>query len=166
MDMPTVKAKEMITGSFSMQCPFCPERHFSHLTRKEIDFITENMSPMFIKPVTRECPNTKKTFEIVGIEQEQTMKIVTEKKRVTLKYHRLVMDDGYIFPNAYEIVELLESLDECDGFVTTIVIYNTEIEKKLLELGVTKKNTKGSCYQGINFKSFKEELFQLLGYNG
>lgn len=63
-DMPTVKATELITGSFSMQCPFCPERHFHILTRKELDFITENISPMLIKPVFRECPNTKKTFEV------------------------------------------------------------------------------------------------------
>jgi hypothetical protein len=86
------------------------------------------------------------------------MKIVTEKKRITVTYERLVLDDGFVFSDVGELCNLLEELRYSDGFFTFVNIYNDEWEKKLIELGVARKCTAGSFAKGENTQTFYEEV--------
>jgi hypothetical protein len=90
------------------------------------------------------------------------MKIITEKKRVTMIYERLVLDDGFIFSDIGELVELLEELRNCDGYFERVVIYNSEWERKLEELGVISTNSRGSAGSGKKFKSFYDEVYKIV----
>jgi hypothetical protein len=93
------------------------------------------------------------------------MKIVTEKKRVTMTYERLVLDDGFIFSDVGELYNLLEELKETDGYFTFILINIDEWEKKLIELGVATKNSKGSCCKGKNFNTFYSKVLTTMQKN-
>lgn len=93
------------------------------------------------------------------------MKIITEKKRVTMTYERLVLDDGYIFSDSWELYNLLEELKDTDGYFTAMVIYNDEWERKLEELGVASGSSRGSCSKGKNFYTFYNEVISAMEEN-
>jgi hypothetical protein len=86
------------------------------------------------------------------------MKIITEKKRITVAYERLVLDDGFVFSDVWELIDLLQELDTCDGYFERVVIYNSEWEKKLEELGVISTNNQGSAGTGKKFREFVREI--------
>jgi hypothetical protein len=89
------------------------------------------------------------------------MKKIVEKKRVTLTFTKIVLDDGYEFGDAYALLELLEGAYDTDGYFTRIVVYN-EWGKRLEELGVLSGSSRGSYSCGKNFISFWDEVHLLV----
>jgi len=87
------------------------------------------------------------------------MKKIIEKKRVTLTFTKLELDDGYVFSDVYELLELLEGADEVDGYFETLVIYNSKDAHKLEELGVISENARHSYHKGKNHKEFWDKVY-------
>lgn len=85
------------------------------------------------------------------------MKKIIEKKRVTLTFTKLVLDDGYIFGDAYELLDLLETIGEVDGYFERVTVYN-EWGKKLDEMKVLSKNSRGSYSAGVKFEEFYNDV--------
>lgn len=86
------------------------------------------------------------------------MKKITEKKRVTLTFTKILLDDGYVFDDAYELLELLETADEVDGYFERIILSNNW-GKKLDEMGVLSRSSRGSYSKGKNHKDFWDKVF-------
>lgn len=87
------------------------------------------------------------------------MKKITEKKRVTLTFTKLELDDGYVFSDAYELLELLEGANEVDGYFERLVVYDSKDAKKLEELGVLSGSSRGSYSKGKNHKKFWDDAY-------
>jgi len=90
------------------------------------------------------------------------MKKITEKKRVTLTFTRLELDDGFIFGDAYDLLELLEQAEEVDGYFEHLLVYNSDEAKKLEELGVLSKSSRGSYSAGKNCREFHAKVYATL----
>ena len=91
------------------------------------------------------------------------MKIVQEDRFVQITDYNVILDDGSVFPlDAWELVDLLDELRECDGIGHAITM-SDKVGKKLEELGVAKTNSRGSCYyRGENLDKFYKELDKAL----
>lgn len=90
------------------------------------------------------------------------MKKIIEKKRVTLTFTKLKLDDGYIFSDAYDLLELLEQLEEVDGYFERLIVYNSADAKKLEELGVLSRSPRGSYSEGKNCREFHSKVYATL----
>lgn len=90
------------------------------------------------------------------------MKKITEKKRVTLTYTRLELDDGFVFSDAYDLLELLEQAEEVDGYFERLIVYNNAEAKKLEELGVISRSSRGSYSAGENCRDFHKTVYATL----
>jgi len=86
------------------------------------------------------------------------MKKLIEKKRITHTYIKLILDDGYVFDDAYELLDLLEATYDVDGFFERVVIYE-KWGKKLDEMGVLSRSSRGSYSAGKNHKKFWDEVY-------
>lgn len=91
------------------------------------------------------------------------MKIIKEKKRITVHYYRLVFNDGFTFPDAYSVWEVLEDLKDCDGYFVRCLINDRLIAEKFQDLEIAVKNNRGSYGKGKNFQRYYDEVSKLVG---
>ncbi len=61
------------------------------------------------------------------------------------------------------VFDLIDALDETDGFANVVVIYDRVLQDKLELNGVINVNVRGSCYKGKNFEEFKDQMNALYG---
>lgn len=70
----------------------------------------------------------------------------------TLSFNDITVDK-------WELMGLLEELEETDCFTSSITIYDMSLEKKLLEMEVIRRNIRGSCCPGKNYKDFYKQIY-------
>jgi hypothetical protein len=71
----------------------------------------------------------------------------------------LELDDGYVFSDAYELLNLLKEADNVDGYFERLVVYDSKDAKKLEELGVLSGSARGSYSKGKNHKEFWDKAY-------
>ena len=90
------------------------------------------------------------------------MKIIQEDRAITITDYNLVLDDGSVFPmDAWDLLELLDELKECDGLFTAITM-NDEVGKELEKLDVARSNIRHGYYRGDNLDKFYKEINEAL----
>lgn len=64
------------------------------------------------------------------------------EKTVTIKTIHI----GKYELEAVEVLGCLEELEDCDGLFSAMVFYDIDMENALMDIGIIKRNAKGSCY--------------------
>jgi hypothetical protein len=89
---------------------------------------------------------------------ESTITIGKEVRPVTIN-KTYVKFDGYE-TEAFDLIELLNELNTCDGFFEHILINDSKLERKLVEMEVVCKSARGGCSKGPIFEVFRNRIFE------
>jgi len=90
------------------------------------------------------------------------MRIKQKDRNIIVTDYNLILDDGSVFPmDAWDLLELLDELKECDGLFSAVTM-NDEVGKKLEELDVARRNIRHGYYRGDNLDKFYKEINETL----
>lgn len=64
--------------------------------------------------------------------------------------------------NLDDVMELLEDLEDADGFFNVVVIYNHKLGEWLESKGAAFRNARGSYAKGKNYKEIYDAVYKLV----